>query len=66
MSKIITTILLSLLLLSLSLNLFLWSNNEVKCENIDSRWKADLLYFMWHRSLDWDNDWTPCEDLPYN
>jgi len=64
--KIINTILLSLLLLSLSLNLFLRANNEVQCDNIDARWKADLLYFMWHRNLDWDKDWIACENLPYN
>jgi len=64
--KIINTILLSLLLLSLSLNLFLRANNEVQCDNIDARWKADLLYFMWHRNLDWDKDWIACENLSYN
>lgn len=64
-TKIVNTIIFCLLMLSLSLNLFLWSNNEVKCDYIDSRWKADLLYAMGHRNLDWDKDWIPCENLPY-
>ena len=56
MRKIINLIVLSVLMLSLSLNLFLWSNNEVSCDNIDSRWKADLLYSLGHRNLDGDKD----------
>ena len=42
------------------------SNYQSDCSNIDSRWKADILYKMWHRSLDWDWDWIACENLPYN
>ena len=42
------------------------ANYQSNCENIDSRWKADILYKMWHRSLDWDWDWIACENLPYN
>jgi hypothetical protein len=38
------------------MNIFLWSNNEVNCDNIDSRWKADVLYAMGHRNLDGDKD----------
>lgn len=42
------------------------SNYQSDCSNIDSRWKADILYKMWHRSLDWDWDGIACENLPYN
>lgn len=38
----------------------------MSCENIDSRMKANILYAMGHRHLDWDKDWIPCENLPYN
>ena len=57
---------LTLLLLSLSFNVFMVSNYQSDCSNIDSRWKADVLYKMWHRSLDWDGDGIACENLPYN
>ena len=53
-------------MMSISLNLFQYSNTEVVCKNIDTRWKADLLYKMGHHKLDWDKDWIPCENLPYN
>lgn len=66
MRKTITVLLALLLSLSISLNLFLWANAEVNCDNIDARWKADLLYAMWHRNLDLDKDWIACENLPYN
>lgn len=66
MTKLWIYILLSLLLLSISLNLFQYSSTEIVCKNIDSRWKADLLYKMGHNRLDWDKDWVPCENLPYN
>lgn len=66
MKTILNIILSSLLFLSLSLNMFLRANQEVNCDNIDARWKADLLYSMWHRNLDWDKDWVACENLPYN
>lgn len=46
MRTILNIILSSLLFLSLSLNMFLWANQEVNCDNIDARWKADLLYTM--------------------
>lgn len=52
-----------LLSLSVFLNIFQRRNQAVKCENIDSYWKAELLYKLGHKSLDWDNDWIPCEDL---
>lgn len=42
------------------------ANYQSNCENIDSRWKADVLYKLWHKSLDWDWDWIACENLPYN
>ena len=66
MTKLWIYTLLSLLLLSISLNLFQYSSTEIVCKNIDSRWKADLLYKMGHNRLDWDKDWVPCENLPYN
>ena len=66
MNKLRIYILLSLLLLSISLNLFQYSSTEIICKNIDSRWKADLLYKMGHNRLDRDKDWVPCENLPYN
>jgi hypothetical protein len=66
MKKILIYLLGSLLLLSISLNLFQYSSTEIICKNIDSRWKADLLYKMGHNRLDGDKDWIPCENLPYN
>ena len=66
MRIILNILIASILRLSITLNIFLWSNNEVSCENIDSRRKADILYMMGHRNLDWDKDWIPCENLPYN
>lgn len=66
MTKRIIYTLISLLTLSISLNLFQYSSTEIICKNIDSRWKADLLYQMWHNRLDGDKDWVPCENLPYN
>lgn len=59
-------LLLSLLCLSVSLNLLQYSSTEIVCKNIDSRWKANLLYKLWHHRLDWDHDWIPCESLPLN
>ena len=56
MTKLWIYILLSLLLLSISLNLFQYSSTEIVCKNIDSRWKADLLYKMGHNRLDGDKD----------
>lgn len=66
MKKILIYLLGSLLLLSISLNLFQYSSTEIICKNIDSRWKADLLYKIGHYKLDWDKDWIPCENLPLN
>ncbi len=66
MNKRIIYTLLSLLMLSISLNLFQYSTAEIVCKNIDSRWKADMLYKMGHYRLDGDKDWIPCENLPYN
>lgn len=65
MKKVIL-LLLFLLSLSICLNLFQWSNAAVTCENIDAHWKVDLLYFLWHKHLDWDKDWIPCEHLSPN
>lgn len=56
-------LLLFLLSLSISLNLFQRRNQAVKCDNLDSYWKAQLLYTLGHKSLDWDKDWIPCENL---
>ena len=58
--------LLFLLSLSICLNLFQRQNQAVTCENIDKSWKAGLLYFLWHKSLDWDKDGIPCENLHSN
>jgi hypothetical protein len=66
MTRWIIYTLLSLLTLSISLNLFQYSSTEVVCRNIDSRWKADLLYKMGHNRLDGDKDWIPCENLSLN
>ena len=65
MKKVIL-LLLFLLSLSICLNLFQWSNAAVTCDNIDAHWKVDLLYFLWHKHLDWDKDWIPCEHLSPN
>lgn len=63
--KQIIIMLVSLLCLSLSFNLFQYTNTEITCNKIDKRWKADLLYKIWHHKLDGDKDWIPCERLPY-
>ena len=63
---IINLILLPILRVSIWLNVFMIANYQSDCSNIDSRWKADVLYKMGHRSLDWDWDWIACENLPYN
>ena len=55
--------LLFILSISICLNLFQWRNQAVKCENLDSYRKAELLYHLWHKSLDWDKDGIPCENL---
>ena len=59
-------LLISLLCLSLSFNLFQYTNTEITCSKIDKRWKADLLLKMGHSKLDGDKDWIACENLPYN
>jgi len=66
MTKYLILVLISLLTASISLNLLQYSNTEIVCSKIDTRWKADLLYKLWHHKLDWDHDWIPCESLPYN
>lgn len=58
--------LISLLCLSLSFNLFQYTNTEITCSKIDKEWKADLLYKMGHHRLDGDKDWIPCDDLHPN
>lgn len=63
---IINLIILPILRVSICLNVFMIANYQSDCSNIDSRWKADVLYKMWHKSLDWDWDWISCENLPYN
>lgn len=64
--KELVSILISLLCLSLSFNLFQFTTTEITCSKIDERWKADLLLKMWHSKLDGDKDWIACENLPYN
>lgn len=56
-------ILISLLCLSVSFNLFQYSTQQITCSKIDKEWKADLLYKIWHTNLDRDGDWIPCEHL---
>ena len=62
-SRIIITILLFILSLSIALNLFQRQNQAITCPNIDSSWKAELLYTLWHKHLDWNKNWIPCEYL---
>ena len=64
--KKLLILLLGLLCLSLSFNLFQFTTSEITCSKIDKRWKADFLYHMGHYKLDGDKDWIPCESLPYN
>ncbi len=66
MKKYIILISISLLCLSISFNLFQYTNTEITCKKIDSRRKADMLYKMGHKKLDGDHDGIPCENLPYN
>lgn len=66
MKKYIILVLISLLCLSLSFNLFQYVNTEITCSRIDKRRKADLLLNLWHKKLDGDKDWIACENLPYN
>lgn len=63
MSKIIIFILWFLLSLSIALNLFQRRNQAIVCSNIDKEWKAELLYTLWHKHLDWNKNWIPCEYL---
>lgn len=63
MRKLLLIILLFILSMSISLNLFQWRNQAVKCENLNAYWKAELLYKLGHKRLDWDKDWIPCENL---
>lgn len=63
MKKLLLIVLLFILSMSISLNLFQWRNQAVKCENLDAYRKADLLYKLGHKSLDWDKDGIPCENL---
>ena len=65
-TRYIVYILVALLSLSVSLNLFQYTTTEITCSKIDKRWKADLLLKMGHTRLDWDHDWIACENLPYN
>jgi len=63
MSRIIITILIFILSLSVALNLFQRQNQAITCENIDSSWKAELLYTLGHKHLDWNKNGIPCEFL---
>ena len=66
MKYILTILTLTILLLSVCFNVFMVSNYQANCSNIDSRWKADILYKLGHKGLDSDSDGIPCENLPYN
>lgn len=66
LKTIINSIIIAILVLSISFNIFMVANYQSTCENIDTRRKADVLYKLWHKSLDWDWDWIACENLPYN
>ena len=66
MRRLLNKLILAILILSISFNVFMVANFQANCSNIDSRRKADVLYKLWHRSLDWDWDWIACENLPYN
>lgn len=66
LKAIINSIIIAILVLSISFNIFMVANYQTTCENIDTRRKADVLYKLWHRSLDWDWDGIACENLPYN
>lgn len=63
---IINSIIIAILVLSISFNIFMVANYQTTCENIDTRRKADVLYKLGHRSLDWDWDGIACENLQYN
>lgn len=65
MKKATILLLIALLSLSVSLNLFQYTTTEITCSKIDKRRKADILLKMWHSNLDWDKDGIPCENLPY-
>jgi hypothetical protein len=65
MKKTTILLLIALLSLSVSLNLFQYTTTEITCSKIDKRRKADILLMMWHSKLDWDKDWIACENLPY-
>ena len=52
-----------LLSLSIALNLFQRQNQAVVCSNINTSWKAELLYKLWHKHLDWNKNGIPCEYL---
>ena len=64
--KIINAILIFILSLSICLNLFQRRNQAVACYNLDSYWKAEILYKLWHKHLDWNKNWIPCENLLSN
>jgi hypothetical protein len=64
--KLINLILLTILSLSICLNLFQRRNQAVKCDNLDAAWKADLLYTLGHKWLDGDKDWVACDNLHPN
>lgn len=63
MKKIIRALLLMLLTMSICLNAFQRRNQAVTCENISSQWRAELLYKLGHKHLDWNKNWIPCENL---
>lgn len=63
MNKCIIVVLCFMLSMSIALNLFQRRNQAVVCSNIDKERKAELLYKLWHKHLDWNKNWIPCEYL---
>lgn len=63
MKKIMRALLIMLLCMSIWLNAFQRRNQAVTCESISSQWRAELLYNLGHKHLDWNKNWIPCENL---
>ena len=63
MNRVLSAILILILAISICLNLFQWRNQAVACYNLDSYWKAEILYKLWHKHLDRNWNWIPCEIL---
>ena len=63
MTRIFISLLIFALSLSIAINLFQRQNQAITCSNIDTHRKAELLYKLWHKHLDWNKNWIPCEYL---